>query len=427
MPDNHTNAASISSDNPVDFIQEGMAGMKIERKEEEEGKEHPSREGEPDCLFYMRNGYCGYAPHCRFNHPPPFSQSDVRKGELPQREGQPECGFYMKTGDCKYGSTCKYHHPLDRRDAEEVTLNSLGLPLRKEKACPFYLRYRKCKFGAACKFDHPEPTSVENSLPVAGATNVGTGPSLPSTGIPCVGALPAWSWSSSSCFPGPQAYMPYFYPGTQNWNGYLGSMTSPVAAPNVMGPHLAYTSKNPGELINGRQANLLTMPISNLPERPDQPECRYFMSNGGCKHGSNCKFHHPKEKLAQNLGPHGLPLRPEENTCAYFSSYGMCIYGPTCKFNHPVAGYISGYYFGMPIISGANQPFFPNPKNLPVSSSTETSQSKTLKITEWIQKPDTVGGKDRQLSATKPTEVSQENGDDQSNAASAEVPQSQSD
>ncbi|KAK9663909.1 hypothetical protein RND81_14G005600 [Saponaria officinalis] len=417
--ENHSNAASISSNE----IQDGMSRMKIEKKEEdEEAKEYPNRPGEPDCLFYTQNKYCGYGANCRFNHPPLLSQTDESKSELPQREGQPDCRFYMKTGNCKYGSMCKYHHPLDRRNAEDVTLNSLGLPLRQqEKACPFYLHYRKCKFGAACKFDHPEPASLDTALAVSG-----TGPPLPSTSIPCFGAHPTWSWSSPSGFLGPQAYMPYFFPAMQNWNGYLGNMTSVAAAPNALGTHLAYTSKNPGEPISGRQANMFTMTISNLPQRPDQPECRFFMSNEGCKRGLSCKFHHPKEKIAQNLGPHGLPLRPGESICTHFSSYGICIYGPTCKFNHPVTGYIPGYYFNMPFIPGATLPFFPTPKNLPVSSLTETSQSKTLKITEWIQKPDTVEGKDPQPSTTKPAE---EKADVPSNAetvATAEIAPDQS-
>lgn len=53
---------------------------------------------------------------------------------------------------------------------------------------------------------------------------------------------------------------------------------------------------------------------SNLPERPGEPECRYFMNTGDCKYGSDCKYHHPKEKTAQiaasSMGPLGLPLRP---------------------------------------------------------------------------------------------------------------------
>jgi len=74
------------------------------------------------------------------------------------------------------------------------------------------------------------------------------------------------------------------------------------------------TAKNQGELVASGQIDLLAMTLSPLPERPDHPECRYFMNTGSCKYGSNCKFHHPKERFAQlatsSLGPHGLPLRP---------------------------------------------------------------------------------------------------------------------
>jgi hypothetical protein len=30
---------------------------------------------------------------------------------LPQRPGEPDCIYYLRNGKCKYGSTCKYHHP----------------------------------------------------------------------------------------------------------------------------------------------------------------------------------------------------------------------------------------------------------------------------------------------------------------------------
>lgn len=71
------------------------------------------------------------------------------------------------------------------------------------------------------------------------------------------------------------------------------------------------------------------MSASYLPERPDQPECRYFMERGSCKYGPECKYHHPREKVSQlvsaSLGPLGLPLRPvscfasSSSALAYFS------------------------------------------------------------------------------------------------------------
>ncbi len=30
---------------------------------------------------------------------------------LPQRPGEPDCIYYLRNGKCKYGDTCKYHHP----------------------------------------------------------------------------------------------------------------------------------------------------------------------------------------------------------------------------------------------------------------------------------------------------------------------------
>lgn len=30
---------------------------------------YPERAGEPDCVYYMRTGLCGFGVTCRFNHP----------------------------------------------------------------------------------------------------------------------------------------------------------------------------------------------------------------------------------------------------------------------------------------------------------------------------------------------------------------------
>lgn len=36
----------------------------------ESAESYPERPGEADCTHYIRTGYCGYGPRCRFNHPP---------------------------------------------------------------------------------------------------------------------------------------------------------------------------------------------------------------------------------------------------------------------------------------------------------------------------------------------------------------------
>jgi hypothetical protein len=35
---------------------------------------YPDRPGEPDCIYYLRTGLCGYGSNCRFNHPKYVSQ-----------------------------------------------------------------------------------------------------------------------------------------------------------------------------------------------------------------------------------------------------------------------------------------------------------------------------------------------------------------
>lgn len=33
------------------------------------GDSFPERPDEPDCIYYLRTGVCGYGSRCRFNHP----------------------------------------------------------------------------------------------------------------------------------------------------------------------------------------------------------------------------------------------------------------------------------------------------------------------------------------------------------------------
>lgn len=52
----------------------------------------------------------------------------------------------------------------------------------------------------------------------------------------------------------------------------------------------------------------------SLPERPDQPECQYYLKTGECKFGLLCRYHHPPDLSAPKgsvvLSPAGYPLRP---------------------------------------------------------------------------------------------------------------------
>lgn len=359
---------------------------------------YPDRPGEPDCIHYLRTGKCGYGSNCRFNHPSSVGQGVTYGGEFPERVGQPDCMHYIKTGTCKYGSSCKYHHPADRHGAVQVLCNTLGLPLRQEeKSCSFYMRTGHCKFGAACKFHHPEPASVGTFLPVYGTSGSSvvqfSGPSLVG-GVP-----PAWSLEKLPYTPGPplqgfQNYAPVILPSqgilsSNGWNTYLGCLNPSSSVP-ALGSDLGYY-KNVAE-SGSSSMNLLSSTVNSyLPERPDKPECRNYLSTGNCKYGSGCKYHHPRDRAHQwstnTLGPLGLPMRPGQAVCSYYSLYGLCKYGPSCKFDHPLVGYYSYNY----VSSHPNLPStvdgLQNHMNLPSSSvvyssdtSSPTSKSSSNKL-----------------------------------------------
>ncbi|KAI3457363.1 hypothetical protein Pfo_014026 [Paulownia fortunei] len=405
---------SNSSNSAADKAEEVMRRLKIENDDDyggvgDEPGAYPERPGEPDCIYYLRTGTCGYGSNCRFNHPSNNAGQvhGVKNiNELPERAGQPDCGYYLKTGTCKYGSTCEYHHPKDRQAHHHrkdkkadslVLLNILGLPMRQDgKPCPYYMRTGSCKYGYGCKFHHPQPTSAANVLPVVGpAYGSGGSAVVPSSGAPSVGELSAPSLSKATYFSSslhlPQNYMPIILPASQGWNTYAGSV-NPLSVTGVL----------TAPASNGQ------LSVSYLPERPDQPECRYFMNHGSCKYGSDCKYHHPREKISQlassSLGPLGLPLRPGQPVCSHYGLYGLCKYGPTCKFDHPLDGYSYSYSLSVSPQATSYSPSSPYQSMSSLVPSSETSPSKSAKLSDWIKKGATVSNKNRH-SNTKSLEI----------------------
>ncbi|XP_076946554.1 zinc finger CCCH domain-containing protein 3-like isoform X2 [Bidens hawaiensis] len=299
---------------------------------------YQDRPGEPDCVYYLRTGMCGYGDNCKFNHPTFNGQVKVNVdinnnnnqhgGSLPERAGEPDCVYFLKTGACKYGSSCKYNHPKDRNGAPPVVLNAIGFPMRQEqKSCPHYLRTGSCKFGLACKFHHPQPVLDGLKPPVCGPMPYG-----PAGAPPYVGSAVPWPYST------PQTYLPVMLPPSgpaRGWGPYYGNMSLILSTNGLTSVDHVYQST----------------PSSNLPVRPGEPKCRHFMNTGACKYGSDCKYHHPQEKMvlsgAGSLGLFGLPLRPGQPICVYHSLYGMCKYGSGCKYDHPFVVYSYNYVNGL--------------------------------------------------------------------------------
>ncbi|CAF2136550.1 BnaA02g35100D [Brassica napus] len=334
------------------------------------GESYPERLDEPDCVYYLRTGVCGYGSRCRFNHPcnraPVLGGLRTEAGEFPERMGQPMCQHFMRTGTCRFGATCKYHHPRQGgRDSftTPTSLSYMGLPLRPgEKECSYYMRTGQCKFGSTCRFHHPVPPGVQAPSP---SQQLSTGPaiypplqsqSVPSSQqfglvIPRPQLLPGsyvqspyGTYNQMVLPPPPPGMVPY-----SGWNPYLASSIS------AMPSHGSQPSMGSSSVYGVRPLSPPTPaypsgPSSNkeqtFPQRPGQPECQYFMRTGDCKFGNSCRFHHPLEAASPkgvNLSPIGLPLRPGTAPCSHFAQHGVCKFGPACKFDHSMSSSSLGY------------------------------------------------------------------------------------
>eukprot|EP00746_Dinoflagellata_sp_MGD_P091076 gnl/MRDRNA2_/MRDRNA2_36051_c0_seq1.p1 gnl/MRDRNA2_/MRDRNA2_36051_c0~~gnl/MRDRNA2_/MRDRNA2_36051_c0_seq1.p1 ORF type:complete len:390 (-),score=70.57 gnl/MRDRNA2_/MRDRNA2_36051_c0_seq1:23-1192(-) len=68
--------------------------------------------------------------------------------------------------------------------------------------------------------------------------------------------------------------------------------------------------------------------------KPGFAICKEFAKMGTCHRGSECLLDHPEEaKLRFNED--NLPFRPWEKSCSYYLTTGSCDYKRTCKWHHP--------------------------------------------------------------------------------------------
>ncbi|KFK38099.1 hypothetical protein AALP_AA3G069300 [Arabis alpina] len=334
------------------------------------GEVFPERPDEPDCIYYLRTGVCGYGSRCRFNHPRDRGAvvGGVRgeAGALPERMGHPVCQHFMRTGTCKFGASCKYHHPRQGSGSvAPVSISYLGYPLRPgEKECSYYMRTGQCKFGLTCRFNHPvvqgPPQQQQQQQPQPQPQLQTIYPTLQSQAVPSsqqyglVLARPSLlPGSYLQSHYGPQMVLPPGMVPYSGWNPYqasISAMPSPGTQPS-MGSSSVYgiTPLSPsataytGTYQSGPSSN--TPKEQSFPQRPDQPECQYFMRTGDCKFGSSCRYHHPLDAVPPKTGivlsSIGLPLRPGVAQCTHFAQHGICKFGPACKFDHSMSSSLS--------------------------------------------------------------------------------------
>ncbi|MED6106460.1 hypothetical protein PIB30_005095 [Stylosanthes scabra] len=374
---------------------------------------YPQRPDEADCIYYLKTGFCGYGSRCRFNHPRDRGAvigAARSGGEYPERAGQPVCQYFMRTGSCKFGASCKYNHPRQAAGTPNIVpLNYYGYPLRVgEKECSYYVKTGQCKFGATCKFHHPQPAGVQIPTP---------SPVPPVSPLPVQVPSPLYPTVQPPSGPSQQQYSvlvarPPLLPGSlvqgpygpvmvspamvpfSGWGPYQVQATSPVipsSTPSNVGPTQLYRITQLPSQATGYSgpyqpsgpsvgpSGSSTQKENPYPERPDQPECQYYMKTGECKFGPSCRYHHPSDLNAPKgnvaLSPVGLPLRPGAPPCTHYTQRGICKFGPACKFDHPI-GSLS---YSPSASSLADMPVAPYPVGSSIGTLAPSSSSSELR------------------------------------------------
>jgi translation initiation factor 4G len=154
--------------------------------------------------------------------------------QRPGRDPSEDCRDFLRTGRCKYGASCKYNHPPNVQSGggikAPVDSSEPQFPVRPgELTCQYYMKHGTCKFGQACKFHHPPQSEMTAALMAGGTVVMNVGRNM----------------------------------------------------------------KGGSEQIVMNSNGSSAMALQFLPQRPDEPDCIYFLRNGRCKYGATCRYHHP--------------------------------------------------------------------------------------------------------------------------------------
>lgn len=169
-----------------------------------------------------------------------------------------------------------------------------GLQMSAED-CRDYLRTGRCKYGPSCKYNHP--------------ANVQSGGGMRAPIDPSEPLFPV-RLNEPLC----QYYMKH------------GSCKFGQACKFNHPPQLSHSSQVAGDTPvtgNGRSTDVPVvfsqcdgpMMLQFLPQRPDEPDCIYFLKNGRCKYGATCRYHHPvnyhKHRAEESRRQHRAQLQEQ--------------------------------------------------------------------------------------------------------------------
>ncbi|GAX24390.1 hypothetical protein FisN_4Lh522 [Fistulifera solaris] len=141
--------------------------------------------------------------------------------------------------------------------------------------CRDFLRTGRCKYGASCKYNHP--ANVQSG----GGMKSPLDPSEPLFPLRPNEPLCQYYLKHGTCKFG-QACK-FNHPPHTSQRAILNGNS--IVLMNIG----RQNGETPQYVLNPDSSVLLQV----LPQRPDEPDCIYFLKNGRCKYGATCRYHHP--------------------------------------------------------------------------------------------------------------------------------------
>lgn len=228
-------------------------------------------------------------------------------------------------------------------------LNEDNLPIRPDKeACLYYLNTGTCKSGTQCIFHHPPKGQRDNELKKS--LNKAGMPAPPSGGGMLLPPMPGMD-GPPPMLDAPQATGP----PPAGMSGMLEKLEALQAEAKGDAPKdgggaappapMPQMTMRPPEPVKEVEYN-----DEGLPIRPGMQKCSYYLRQGKCTYGPNCRFDHPAGlgglmsggagvghfpgMIGGPMTEGGMAMRPGRDQCPFLSRTGSCPFGPECRFDH---------------------------------------------------------------------------------------------
>jgi hypothetical protein len=188
--------------------------------------------------------------------------------------------------------------------------------------CRDFLRTGRCKYGASCKFNHP------SNVQSGGGIKAPVDPSEPQFPFRPNEPVCQYFMKHATCKFG-QACKFNHPPQSA-----LGTIAGGTTVLSQVPQHIMM---NQG---SGDGETTSTMMLQLLPQRPDEPDCIYFLRNGRCKYGATCRYHHPVNYQQHKPLEHVRRQHGQLST-THVSSDGTVLQGQIIDGRHGSVQYVT--------------------------------------------------------------------------------------